>query len=303
MFAVTSRALATTHCNITPRRVSSAGVSCHVTWRSATAGTSRRTSGTSATGGSVNAEQAGADNARSGLPGGGGWIDSVRDPRISDLLGRRPVRTDVAAIAGHFAGRRILVTGAGGSIGSELCRQLHQFAPAELIMLDRDESALHEVQLDAARPRPARLRRDRARGHQGPASRPRGLRTVPAADRLPRRGAQAPAAPRALPGRGGAEQRLRHPDGARGRRRMRRRVVREHLHRQGRRSGQRARLLQEDRGAAHRAHGGPGRRNIPERPVRQRPRQPRFRARRAVRAGAGGRSADGDASRRDAGTS
>ena len=79
--------------------------------------------------------------------GGGARIEGVRDPRISDLLGRRPIRTDVTAIAGHFAGKRILVTGAGGSIGSELCRQLHQFAPAELIMLDRDESALHEVQL------------------------------------------------------------------------------------------------------------------------------------------------------------
>jgi FlaA1/EpsC-like NDP-sugar epimerase len=82
--------------------------------------------------------QAPADQAR---------IDDVRDPRISELLGRRPVRTGVEAVAGRFAGRRILVTGAGGSIGAELCRQLHQFAPAELIMLDRDESALHEVQL------------------------------------------------------------------------------------------------------------------------------------------------------------
>jgi FlaA1/EpsC-like NDP-sugar epimerase len=81
------------------------------------------------------------------LISGGARIEGVRDPRISDLLGRRPVRTDVAAIAGRFAGKRILVTGAGGSIGSELCRQLHQFGPAELIMLDRDESALHEVQL------------------------------------------------------------------------------------------------------------------------------------------------------------
>jgi FlaA1/EpsC-like NDP-sugar epimerase len=81
------------------------------------------------------------------LISGGARIEGVRDPRISDLLGRRPVHTDVAAIAGHFAGQRILVTGAGGSIGSELCRQLHKFAPAELIMLDRDESALHEVQL------------------------------------------------------------------------------------------------------------------------------------------------------------
>jgi len=81
------------------------------------------------------------------LISGGARIEGVRDPRISDLLGRRPIRTDVAAIAGHFAGKRILVTGAGGSIGSELCRQLHQLAPSELIMLDRDESALHEVQL------------------------------------------------------------------------------------------------------------------------------------------------------------
>jgi FlaA1/EpsC-like NDP-sugar epimerase len=81
------------------------------------------------------------------LISGGARIEGVRDPRISDLLGRRPIRTDIAAIGGHFAGRRILVTGAGGSIGSELCRQLHQLAPAELIMLDRDESALHEVQL------------------------------------------------------------------------------------------------------------------------------------------------------------
>jgi FlaA1/EpsC-like NDP-sugar epimerase len=74
-------------------------------------------------------------------------IEGVRDPRISDLLGRRPVETDVASVAGHFAGKRILVTGAGGSIGSELCRQLYRFEPAELIMLDRDESALHAVQL------------------------------------------------------------------------------------------------------------------------------------------------------------
>jgi FlaA1/EpsC-like NDP-sugar epimerase len=74
-------------------------------------------------------------------------IEGVRDPRISDLLGRRPVQTDVTSVAGCFAGKRILVTGAGGSIGSELCRQLHRFQPAELITLDRDESALHAVQL------------------------------------------------------------------------------------------------------------------------------------------------------------
>ncbi len=81
------------------------------------------------------------------LLSGSARIEGVRDPRISDFLGRRPVQTDIAAIAGHFAGKRILVTGAGGSIGAELCRQIDRFSPAELIMLDRDESALHAVQL------------------------------------------------------------------------------------------------------------------------------------------------------------
>jgi FlaA1/EpsC-like NDP-sugar epimerase len=74
-------------------------------------------------------------------------IEGVRDPRISDLLGRRAVTTDVASVREHIAGKRVLVTGAGGSIGAELCRQVHHFGPAELIMLDRDESALHAVQL------------------------------------------------------------------------------------------------------------------------------------------------------------
>jgi FlaA1/EpsC-like NDP-sugar epimerase len=74
-------------------------------------------------------------------------IEGVRDPRISDLLGRRAVATDVASVREHIAGKRVLVTGAGGSIGAELCRQLHQLGPAELILLDRDESALHAIQL------------------------------------------------------------------------------------------------------------------------------------------------------------
>jgi FlaA1/EpsC-like NDP-sugar epimerase len=57
------------------------------------------------------------------------------------------VTTDVASVREHIAGKRVLVTGAGGSIGAELCRQLYQLEPAELIMLDRDESALHAIQL------------------------------------------------------------------------------------------------------------------------------------------------------------
>ena len=74
-------------------------------------------------------------------------LRDLRDIDITDLLGRDPVDTDVAASAGYITGKRVLVTGAGGSIGSELCRQLVSFDPAALLMLDRDESALHALQL------------------------------------------------------------------------------------------------------------------------------------------------------------
>jgi FlaA1/EpsC-like NDP-sugar epimerase len=71
----------------------------------------------------------------------------IRPVTHADLLGRHEVDTDVQSIAGYITGKRVLVTGAGGSIGSELCRQLYRFAPANLVLLDRDESALHAVQL------------------------------------------------------------------------------------------------------------------------------------------------------------
>lgn len=74
-------------------------------------------------------------------------LEQIRALTETDLLGRAVIDTDVAAIAGYVEGRRVLVTGAGGSIGSELCRQLVGFRPARLVMLDRDESALHGVQL------------------------------------------------------------------------------------------------------------------------------------------------------------
>jgi FlaA1/EpsC-like NDP-sugar epimerase len=71
----------------------------------------------------------------------------IRPVTNADLLGRHEVDTDVDSIAGYVTGKRVLVTGAGGSIGSELSRQLYRFAPSQLILLDRDESALHAVQL------------------------------------------------------------------------------------------------------------------------------------------------------------
>ena len=74
-------------------------------------------------------------------------LEDVREVDIADLLGRHQVSTDVAGIADYVTGKRVLVTGAGGSIGSELARQIHGFGPSELVLLDRDESALHAVQL------------------------------------------------------------------------------------------------------------------------------------------------------------
>lgn len=71
----------------------------------------------------------------------------IRDLTDEDLLGRHRVKINLDEISQYLVNRRVLVTGAGGSIGSELCRQLIRFNPAELIMLDRDESALHELQL------------------------------------------------------------------------------------------------------------------------------------------------------------
>jgi FlaA1/EpsC-like NDP-sugar epimerase len=74
-------------------------------------------------------------------------VVDIREPNETDLLGRHQVETNLAEIAQYLAGKRVAVTGAGGSIGSELCRQISRFGPAELLMIDRDESALHGVQL------------------------------------------------------------------------------------------------------------------------------------------------------------
>jgi dTDP-glucose 4,6-dehydratase len=74
-------------------------------------------------------------------------VTDVRDISIEDLIGRHPVDTNVELIAGYITGRRVLVTGAGGSIGSELCRQLAKYGPSELIMVDRDETGLQVAQL------------------------------------------------------------------------------------------------------------------------------------------------------------
>jgi len=78
---------------------------------------------------------------------GGVGAGDIRPVDETDLLGRRPAEIDTDAVADYISGRRVLVTGAGGSIGSELCRQLARFEPSALMMLDRDENGLHGAQL------------------------------------------------------------------------------------------------------------------------------------------------------------
>ncbi|MDR2014647.1 MAG: polysaccharide biosynthesis protein [Azoarcus sp.] len=72
-------------------------------------------------------------------------IDAMRPVEIEDLLGREPVHIDAAHVHQIFAHRTILVTGAGGSIGSELCRQLANFEPKRLILLEISEFALYSI--------------------------------------------------------------------------------------------------------------------------------------------------------------
>jgi len=74
-------------------------------------------------------------------------LRDLRDISIEDLIGRHPVDTEVESIAGYLKNKRVLVTGAGGSIGSELCRQIAKFGPAELMMLDHDETGLQSTQI------------------------------------------------------------------------------------------------------------------------------------------------------------
>ncbi|MEJ6013890.1 nucleoside-diphosphate sugar epimerase/dehydratase [Corynebacterium sp. H127] len=76
--------------------------------------------------------------------------NDLRDLSIEDLLGRQPVETNVGEIAGYLKGKRVLVTGAGGSIGAQLCVEIAKYSPSELIMLDRDETGLQQVLINVS---------------------------------------------------------------------------------------------------------------------------------------------------------
>jgi FlaA1/EpsC-like NDP-sugar epimerase len=73
-------------------------------------------------------------------------IDSIRQVQIEDLLRREPVKTDIKKVEDFLKGKRVLVTGSGGSIGSELCRQIIKCHPSEIILLGQGENSIFDIQ-------------------------------------------------------------------------------------------------------------------------------------------------------------
>ena len=79
------------------------------------------------------------------LSGGVNLMRQVREVQVEDVLGREPVRVEIDRVGAYLSGRVVLVTGAGGSIGSELCRQIARVGPKFLVLVDNSENALFEI--------------------------------------------------------------------------------------------------------------------------------------------------------------
>jgi FlaA1/EpsC-like NDP-sugar epimerase len=160
----------------------------------------------------------------------------VREIRPEDLLGRAPVELDEAGVAATLAGKAVMITGAGGSIGSELCRQVARFGPARLVLFEASEFNLYSVEQSWA-PRSA-LELVRLLGDE--AAHLAEVFALAPAGGLSCGGLQARAARRARQRVGGAaEQPGRQLAGRPGRGARRCRALRADQHRQGGQPGQR----------------------------------------------------------------
>ncbi len=81
-------------------------------------------------------------------------VSKLRDVEVEDLLGREPVEVDIDSIIGYVSGKVVMVTGGGGSIGSELCRQIAAHKPKQLVILDIYENSVYDVQQELKRKYP-----------------------------------------------------------------------------------------------------------------------------------------------------
>ncbi len=86
------------------------------------------------------------------------WLSQIRDVQLEDLLRREPTSINLEEIAGFISGATILVTGAGGSIGSELCRQIARFRPARLLLLGHGENSIYNIEQELSRKFPSLAR-------------------------------------------------------------------------------------------------------------------------------------------------
>ena len=173
------------------------------------------------------------------LPGVGDLIDgkvsvrALRNVDLEDLLGRDPVALDADLLHRHITGRTVMVTGAAGSIGSELCRQIARLSPGRLVLFEIAESPLFDLRDGDAGdvPEPGPGSRDRRRA--GPRQGRGDLSRLAAGDRLPRGGVQARAGDGDAPGGGGEDERAGDADRGGGGGGIRGGAVRAGLHRQG----------------------------------------------------------------------
>ncbi len=75
-------------------------------------------------------------------------VNNIRDVEVEDLLGREPIELDMSSIINKLTGKTVLVTGAGGSIGSEICRQISRFSPERLLLLGHGENSIYQIDME-----------------------------------------------------------------------------------------------------------------------------------------------------------
>lgn len=78
-------------------------------------------------------------------------LNAIRDVEVTDLLGRDPIEVDLVGIANYVEDKTVLVTGAGGSIGSELCRQIGKYNPGKLLLLGHGENSIYDIEKEMVR--------------------------------------------------------------------------------------------------------------------------------------------------------